>query len=83
MRRAIERKVEDVFSEDILRRHITNGDHVKVRIKDGHLFFDLKKAEPPKEEEKKEEKEEENEKEAEVKTETTGDSKDATESEST
>ena len=50
LRRAIEHKVEDYLSEEILRHSITEKDTVKVRVKDGHLFFDVVSAEKPKEE---------------------------------
>ncbi|MCD4656205.1 MAG: ATP-dependent Clp protease ATP-binding subunit [Planctomycetes bacterium] len=49
LRRAIEHKIEDFLSEEILRQTITEKDSVKVRVKEGHLFFDITKGEKPKE----------------------------------
>jgi ATP-dependent Clp protease ATP-binding subunit ClpC len=40
LRRALERLVEDPLSEEILRGAFTEKPHVKVKVKDGHLFFE-------------------------------------------
>ncbi|NUN49126.1 MAG: ATP-dependent Clp protease ATP-binding subunit [Candidatus Brocadiae bacterium] len=50
LRRAIEHLVEDSLSESILRGEIPTGSHVKVTMKDGHLYFDSQL--PAKKEEK-------------------------------
>ncbi|MBI2923799.1 MAG: AAA family ATPase, partial [Planctomycetes bacterium] len=46
LRRAIEHLVEDQLSEQILRGEIPEGSHVKVSVKDGHLFFEATQAKP-------------------------------------
>ncbi len=40
LRRALERLIEDPLSEEILRGAFVEKPHVKVKVKDGHLFFD-------------------------------------------
>jgi ATP-dependent Clp protease ATP-binding subunit ClpC len=40
LRRALERLIEDPLSEEILRGAFAEKPHVKVKVKDGHLFFD-------------------------------------------
>ncbi len=40
LRRALERLVEDPLSEEILRGAFVEKPHVRVKVKDGHLWFD-------------------------------------------
>jgi ATP-dependent Clp protease ATP-binding subunit ClpC len=40
LRRALERHIEDPLSEEILRGAFAEKPHVRVKVKDGHLFFD-------------------------------------------
>ena len=47
LRRALERLIEDPLSEEILRGAFAEKPHVKVKVKDGHLFFEAC-AKPPK-----------------------------------
>ncbi|MGE0432546.1 MAG: ATP-dependent Clp protease ATP-binding subunit [Planctomycetota bacterium] len=54
LRRAIERKIEDVLSEEILAGNIKDGFKVKVTVKDKHLYFETV-APPPKPEKPAEE----------------------------
>jgi ATP-dependent Clp protease ATP-binding subunit ClpC len=44
LRRAIERHVEDVVADMILRGKIRENDHITLRIKDDQLFFDTESA---------------------------------------
>ena len=40
LRRALERLIEDPLSEEILRGAFVERPHVRVKVKDSHLFFD-------------------------------------------
>jgi len=46
IRRAIERYIEDPLSEELLRGEFKSGDHIHVRVKDGHLVFEPEKEVP-------------------------------------
>jgi len=41
LRRAIEHHVEDPLAEELLRQHFDEGTHIRVRVKDDHLYFDV------------------------------------------
>jgi ATP-dependent Clp protease ATP-binding subunit ClpC len=56
LRRALERHIEDPLSEEILRGAFTEKPHVRVKVKDGHLFFEAS-AKAPKSPKKKDEEE--------------------------
>ena len=43
LRRAIQRYLEDELSDKILRSELTNGNTVKVDLKDDKLFFEILK----------------------------------------
>jgi ATP-dependent Clp protease ATP-binding subunit ClpC len=58
LRRALERHIEDPLSEEILRGAFAEKPHVRVKVKDGHLFFDAS-AKAPKLGKRKDEKDEE------------------------
>ena len=47
LRRAIERQIEDVLSEDLLAQNIKPGYGVIVTARDGKLAFDYTEGEPP------------------------------------
>jgi len=40
LRRAIENHVEDPLAEELLRQQFKEGAHVRVRVKEDHLYFD-------------------------------------------
>ncbi len=46
LRRALERLIEDPLSEDILRGEFEDRNHILIKVKDEHLFFDAKKRAP-------------------------------------
>jgi ATP-dependent Clp protease ATP-binding subunit ClpC len=47
LRRSLEHGVEDPLSESILRGEFKDANHVIVTVKEGHLFFEAVKREPP------------------------------------
>ena len=44
LRRAIQSEIEDLLAEEILEQKIKNGDHVKVRLQDKKIVFDVAKS---------------------------------------
>jgi ATP-dependent Clp protease ATP-binding subunit ClpC len=43
LRRAIENEVEDPLAEELLREQFRDGTHIVVRVKEGHLYFDIQR----------------------------------------
>ena len=41
LKRAIQSEIEDLLAEEILEQKIKNGDHVKVRLQDKKIIFDV------------------------------------------
>lgn len=44
LKRAIQSEIEDLLAEEILEQKIKNGDHVKVRLQDKKIVFDVVKS---------------------------------------